>query len=58
MTAVSENPYIGKLDDIINEYNNTYHRTVKMKPIEVRDNTYIDSIQEVNDKDPLLDPIS
>ena len=52
MTAVSENPYIGKLDDIINEYNNTYHRTIKMKPIEVKDNTYIDSIKEVNDKDP------
>ena len=52
MTAVSENVYIDKLDDIINEYNNTYHRTIKMKPIEVKDNTYIDSIKEVNDKDP------
>ena len=37
MTAVSENLYIGKLDDIINECNNTYHRTIKMKPIEVKD---------------------
>ena len=52
MTAVSKNVYIGKLDDIVNEYNNTYHRTIKMKPIEVKDNTYIDSIKEVNDKDP------
>ena len=40
------------MDDIVNEYNNTYHRTIKMKPIEVKDNTYIDSIKEVNDKDP------
>ena len=52
MTAVSKNVYIDKLDDIVNEYNNTYHRTIKMKPIEVKDNTYIDSIKEVNDKDP------
>ena len=42
---------IDKLDGIINEYNNAYHRTIKMKPIEVKDNTYIDSIKEVNDKD-------
>ena len=52
MRAVLKNVYIDKLDDIINEYNNTYHRTIKMKPIEVKDNTYIDSIKEVNDKDP------
>ena len=52
MTAVSKNVYIDKLDDIVNEYNNTYHRTIKMKPIEVKNNTYIDSIKEVNDKDP------
>ena len=52
MTAVSKNVYINKLDDIVNEYNNTYHKTIKMKPIDVKDNTYIDSIKEVNDKDP------
>ena len=51
MPAISKNVYIDKLDDIVNEYNNTYHRTIKMKPIEVKDNTYIDSIKEVNDKD-------
>ena len=48
MTAVFKNVYIDKLDDILNEYNNTYHRTIKMKPIEVKDN--IDFIKEVNDK--------
>ena len=52
MTSISKNVYIDKLDDIVNEYNNTYHRTIKMKPIEVKDNTYIDSSKEVNDKDP------
>ena len=52
MTAVSKNVYINKLDDIVNEYNNTYHKTIKMKPIDVKDNTYIDSIKEGNDKDP------
>ena len=51
MTVVSKNVYIDKLDDIVNEYNNTCHRTIKMKPIEVKGNTYIDSIKEVNDKD-------
>ena len=49
-TSISKNVYINKLDNIVNEYNNTCHRTVKMKPIDVKDNTYIDSIIEVNDK--------
>ena len=44
--------YIDKLDDIVNEYNNTYHRTIKMKPVDIEDNTYIDSNKEVNDIDP------
>ena len=52
LAAVTENVYIDKLDDIMGEYNNTYHRTIEMKPIEVKDNTYIDSINKVNDKDP------
>ena len=52
MTSASENVYIDKLDDIVHEYNNTYHRTIKMKPVDVKDNTYIDFKQEVNDKDP------
>ena len=42
MTLVSKNVYIDKLDDIVGEYNNTYHRTIKMKPADVKDNTYID----------------
>ena len=54
MTSISKNVYIDKLDDIVNEYNNTYHRTIKMKPVDVEDNTYIDFEKEVNDKDPKL----
>ena len=41
MTSISKNVYIDKLDDIVNEYNNTYHRTHKMKPIDVKGNTCI-----------------
>ena len=52
MTAVSKNVYTDKLDDIVNEYNNTYHRTIKLKPVKVEDNTYIDYIKEINDYDP------
>ena len=52
MTSISKNVYIDKLDDIVSDYNNTYHRTIKMKPIDVKDNKYIESIKEVNDKDP------
>ena len=52
MTSITKNVYIDKLDDIVDEYNNTYHKTIKMKPIDVKDNTYIDFEKEVNDKDP------
>ena len=51
-TSVSKNVYIDKSDDIVNEYNNTYHRTIKVKPVDVKNNAYIDSGKEVNDKDP------
>ena len=43
MTFASKNAYLDNLDDIVNECNNTYHRAIKMKSIEVKDNTYIDS---------------
>ena len=52
MTSISKNVYIDKLDDIVNEYNNTYHTTIKMKPIDVKDNTYINIDKETNDNDP------
>ena len=49
---MSKNVYIDKLNDIVNEYNNTYHRTSKMKPVDVKDNIYINFKKEVNHKDP------
>ena len=42
MTSLSKNVYIDRLDDIVKEYNNTYHKSIKMKPVDVKDNTYID----------------
>ena len=52
MTSISKNMYIDKLDDIVNEYNNTYHTTIKMKPIDVKDNAYINTDKKINNKDP------
>ena len=52
MTSISKNVYIDKLDDIVDEYNNTYHTTINMKPIDVKDNTYINADKEINNKDP------
>ena len=54
MTSISKNVYINKLDDTVNEYDNTYHRTIKMKPVDVKDNAYIESMEllRYNDKYP------
>ena len=52
MTSISKNVYIDKLDHIVNEYNNRYHRTSKMKLVDVTDNTYIDSTELHSNKDP------
>ena len=51
MNSTSKNVSIVKLDDIVNKYNNTYHRTIKMKPVDVKSSTCINSSKEVNDKD-------
>ena len=52
MTSISKNVYIDKSNAIVNKYNNTYHSTIKMKPIDVKDNTYINTDKEINYKDP------
>ena len=52
VTSISKNVYIDKLDDIVDEYNNKYHATIKMKPIDIKDNTYINTDKEINDKGP------
>ena len=51
LTSLSKNVYIDKLDDIVGKQNNTYPRTIKTKPVNVEDNTYVDFKKEVNDKD-------
>ena len=50
ITSASKNVYIDKLDDILNKYNNTYHSTIKMKPIDVKSSTYIHCSNENNGK--------
>ena len=52
MTSISKNVYIDKLDDTVNEYKSTYHRTIKMKPIDDKNNTYLNINKEVNDENP------
>ena len=47
MTSISKNVYIHKLDDIVNEYSNTKHRTTKMKPIDVKDNTILTLVKRL-----------
>ena len=52
MISISKNVYIDKLDDILDKYNNTCHRTIKMKPADVIESIYIDSSKEIDDEDP------
>ena len=51
-TALSKNVCIDKLDDIVNEYNNTYDKTIKMKPVDVKSGTYLEYNVNPNDRDP------
>ena len=52
MTSISKNVYIDKLDDIVNKYNNRYHRTIKIKPVDVKPRIYID-FNKKNNKEGL-----
>ena len=49
---MSKKVYIDKLNDIVNKHNNTCHRTIRMKPVDLKSSTYIDSSKEINDKNP------
>ena len=51
-SSISKNGYIDKFVDIVSEYNNTYHATIKMKSVDVKDKTYVDFRKGVHDKDP------
>ena len=50
MTAISKNIYFDALDDIVNTYNNKVHRTIKMKPVKVTDDSYSESSENFNKK--------
>ena len=52
MTAISENVYYGVLDDIVNKYNNTIHKTIKMKPIDVTNDSYAEYNEDSNKRNP------
>ena len=52
MTAISKNVYFDVLDDIVDEYNNTYHKTIKMKPIDVKSDSFAEYNEESNENDP------
>ena len=52
MSVISKNVYNDKLDDKVYKYNNRYHSTIKMKLVDVKLGTYIDSNKEINNKDP------
>ena len=52
MTSISKSVFIDKLDDRVNKYKYTYHSTTKMKSIDIKQNTYIQSSKEISDKSP------
>ena len=51
MTAISKNVYFDVLNDIVDKYNNTYHKTIKMKPIDVKNDSFAEYNEESNEKD-------
>ena len=55
MTSISKDAYINKLGDIVKKNNNTYHRTIKMKLVNVKSKTYINFNKEDNYKDSKLE---
>ena len=52
MTTISKNVYVDVLDDIVNRYNNTVHKTIKMKPIDVTNDSYAKCNEDFNKKGP------
>ena len=52
MTSISKNVCIDKLDGIVNKYNNTHHKTIKMKPTDIKQSTYFESSKETNYQEP------
>ena len=53
-TAISKNVYFDVLDDIVNKYNNTVHRAIKLKPIDNTSDSYAEYNEDFNEKEPKL----
>ena len=52
MIPVSKNVYFYVLNDIVDKYDNTYHRTIQMKPIDAKSDSYVEYNVDSNEKDP------
>ena len=52
MTAISKNVYFDVLDDIVDKYNNTYHKTIKMKSVDVKSDSFAEYNEKSHEKDP------
>ena len=52
MTSIAKNVYFNVLDDIVDKYNNTYHKTIKMKPVNVEDDSFAEYNEQSNEKYP------
>ena len=52
ISSIPKNVYIDKIDDIITQYNNTYHSTIKMQPVGVKSDTYVYSSKDINEGNP------
>ena len=57
MTSVLKNFYINILDDIVNKCNNAYHTTIKIKTVDIKQSTYIESSKKINDNDPKFESV-
>ena len=55
MTSISRSVYTNKLNAIVDKNNDTYHRTIKTKPVHIKPSAYTDSSKETNDEDPKLE---
>ena len=52
ISSIPKNVYIDKIDDIITQYNNTYHSTIKTQPVGVKSDTYVYSSKDINERNP------
>ena len=51
MTAISKNVYFDVLNDIVDKFNNTYHKTIKMRPTDVKSDSFAEYNEQSDEKD-------